>query len=613
MMYGIRPIVGTRERTDIFMEERRTTEAEQEVSPVAARSPRFRFARRFAVEALILGVGITAGVAFANLGSTGPDMPRSGSLLAQTAAVVGDAVQNAVAPATDGGTTIAIDLGVARDAETSVSEKLITGSAGSGGPSGGGSAAQAPGKATLPKPAAPSESLSPVPPKTTAAVAPTSCAFSSGGGAPKRTSVFNELAWMGSPASGGTDASAMSANEWMELRNLSGETAELDGFHIISADGSLNITIGDAPGVGNGGFALLERTDDDTVPGVAADFIYVGGLANGGEHVKLFTASCELLDEVQASAGWPAGETDTKRTMERNADGSWHTSASVGGTPKATNSAGAPPAPAEASPAQNTTSSGSGGGVGASGTGYRLTVQRSGAGSGIVQSTDGKIICGADCTEDYAPNTAVTLKAYTESGTSFGGWSMPCSGAGSCGLMMTGAFTVVATFNSVPVTIVGTDDDGSENTGTGGTGTVRVSEIMAGSDGNSDNEFVELYNPTDNPIALTGWKINKKSSTGNESLFVASSRFEGKVIPARKYFLIVHEGLYQGVTPADMSWPTSYNIAYSQNSVVLYDGTGAPVETVSWTDIPVGQSYARTSWDGSTFVVGTPTPQNSSN
>src|SRR3989344_449666 len=540
MMYSVLPVLEWA-KGQYPMDEQNTTGVEQDAAPDVARSQRFQSARRFIVEAVILCIGVFAGVAFANWRGTGPSTFQDGSFLAQTAAVVGDAVQNAVAPATDGGKTIAIDLGVARDVGKSVSEDLAAGSAGSGGSSSGGSAAQAPGKATSPKPVAPSESSSSVPPKTTAAVAPASCNFSSGGSAPKRTIVFNELAWMGSPASGETDASAMSANEWMELRNLSGETAELDGFRIMSADGSLNITIGDAPGVGNGGFALLERTDDDTVPGATADFIYVGGLANSGEHLKLFSAQCELLDEVQASAGWPAGESDTKRTMERNADGSWHTSADIGGTPKAVNSAGLP-ALADAPPAQNSssTSSGSGqtGSSGGAGTaGHRLTVQRSGAGSGIVQSTDGKIVCGSDCAEDYAPNTAVMLKAYSESGSSFAGWSGPCTGTGSCGLVMTGPFTVTAAFNSVPVTTVGTEDDGSEDAGTGGSGTVLISEIMAGSDGNSDNEFIELYNPTDSPIPFSGWTLKKKSSTGNESVLVASSRFEGKVLPANKHFL----------------------------------------------------------------------------
>lgn len=243
---------------------------------------------------------------------------------------------------------------------------------------------------------------------------------------------------------------------------------------------------------------------------------------------------------------------------------------------------------------------------------YRLTVQLSGAGSGIVQSTDMKIVCGSDCVEDYPKNASLVLKAYSESGASFAGWSMPCSGAGSCGIVLTGDTTITAFFNSVPVQVIGTEDDPNDDRASGGTGDVLISEIKAGSESNTEDEFIELYNPTASPIALTGWSIKKKTSSGSESVFVTPSRLSGKVIPAGGYFLIVHEGLYQGGTPADATWPTSYNIAYSQNSIVLYDGIGASKETVSWNAIPVGQGYARTSWDAATFVTGAPTPRNSS-
>lgn len=243
---------------------------------------------------------------------------------------------------------------------------------------------------------------------------------------------------------------------------------------------------------------------------------------------------------------------------------------------------------------------------------YRLTIQRSGPGSGIVQSDDLKIVCGPDCTEDYPKNSSLLLKAYSETGSAFAGWSMPCSGTGVCGIALTGDTTISVMFNSISIPVIGTEDDGSEDPGIGGTGKVLVSEIMAGSDGNADNEFIELYNPTDSPISLSGWMIKKRTSNGTESVLVSSLRFSGRAIPARGYFLITHEGLYQGTTPADMSWPSTYTIAYSDNSILLYDGTQRVVENVSWAVIPVGQSYARTSWDGNAFVAGAPTPRNSS-
>jgi hypothetical protein len=52
-----------------------------------------------------------------------------------------------------------------------------------------------------------------------------------------------------------------------------------------------------------------------------------------------------------------------------------------------------------------------------------LTVSRSGSGSGTVTSSPPGITCGADCTEDYAYGTQVTLTATSGSGSVFIGWS----------------------------------------------------------------------------------------------------------------------------------------------------------------------------------------------
>ncbi len=134
---------------------------------------------------------------------------------------------------------------------------------------------------------------------------------------------------------------------------------------------------------------------------------------------------------------------------------------------------------------------------------------------------------------------------------------------------------------------------------------------MAGSDGNADNEFIELYNPGSSGVVLTGWTIKKKSSTGTESTLVAASRLEGKTIMSNKYFLIGHEGGYAGATTPDMTWPVSYSLAYTNNAILLYDANGAKTEEVHWDEIQAGQSLTRSSWTSSDFAAATPSPQNS--
>jgi hypothetical protein len=53
----------------------------------------------------------------------------------------------------------------------------------------------------------------------------------------------------------------------------------------------------------------------------------------------------------------------------------------------------------------------------------KLTVTKTGTGSGTVTSVPGGISCGADCTEQYLPNSVVSLNAVPASYSTFTGWS----------------------------------------------------------------------------------------------------------------------------------------------------------------------------------------------
>ena len=134
---------------------------------------------------------------------------------------------------------------------------------------------------------------------------------------------------------------------------------------------------------------------------------------------------------------------------------------------------------------------------------------------------------------------------------------------------------------------------------------------MAGSENSSLDEFLELYNPTSCVITLSGWTIKKRTSTGNESTLVAMSRLEGKSIPAESYFLLANEGGYVGTVQPDVWWPKSYTLAYANNAIVIYNADGAKIDEAIWTEIPKGQSWARTSWSSNQFSIQNPNPQNS--
>ncbi len=143
-------------------------------------------------------------------------------------------------------------------------------------------------------------------------------------------------------------------------------------------------------------------------------------------------------------------------------------------------------------------------------------------------------------------------------------------------------------------------------------GSLFISEVMAGTEVNASDEFIELYNTTASDITLTGYSLKKKTSSGTESSLVATSRLEGKVIPAGKHFLIGHDGSYSGSVSADITFPASYSLAYTNNSVVLYDANNQKVGELSWVEITKGQSYA-CSAPASCSAQTTPNPQNSNN
>ena len=98
-------------------------------------------------------------------------------------------------------------------------------------------------------------------------------------------------------------------------------------------------------------------------------------------------------------------------------------------------------------------------GVATAGAGVLLSVTKNGTGAGTVTSSPAGIACGTDCTETAAPGTQFTLAAAASSGSTFAGWSGPCTGTAACVVTLSAATTVVATFNAsstpAPVPVAG--------------------------------------------------------------------------------------------------------------------------------------------------------------
>ncbi len=154
--------------------------------------------------------------------------------------------------------------------------------------------------------------------------------------AENKTVVINEIAWMGTEQS--------HYDEWIELKNITDEAMDLRGWRLEAEDGSPVIELDGE--IAPQGFFILERTDDSTLPGIKADLIYAGALSNQGETLRLIDKEGAVIDVVEAGEGWPAGDNQNKRAMERKttglsaAEAGWQSSQEPGGTPGAENSEG---------------------------------------------------------------------------------------------------------------------------------------------------------------------------------------------------------------------------------------------------------------------------------
>jgi hypothetical protein len=112
-------------------------------------------------------------------------------------------------------------------------------------------------------------------------------------------------------------------------------------------------------------------------------------------------------------------------------------------------------------------------------------------------------------------------------------------------------------------------------------GHVVIAEVQIGGE-NAKDEFVEVYNPTATAIPLEGWRLSKRTSSGNESNLLTS--FPQMSIAPHQSVLIVHpDGIF--AVQADATYSTTQSLS-SNNTAVLYspivDGERPVVDLVGW-------------------------------
>lgn len=140
---------------------------------------------------------------------------------------------------------------------------------------------------------------------------------------------INEVAWMGNDNS--------QYGEWIEFYNDSSGQVDLKDAVLYEGGGTTAI-IKLTKVIGPGDYYLAARSTPsvpDPLNGLADDLGSFGGsgLSNSGENLVLKSASGDVLDSVDASSGWPAGDSASKQTMQRSGN-SWITASS---TPRSQN------------------------------------------------------------------------------------------------------------------------------------------------------------------------------------------------------------------------------------------------------------------------------------
>lgn len=154
---------------------------------------------------------------------------------------------------------------------------------------------------------------------------------------------ITEINWMGSADS--------QFAEWFELYNDGADTVNLAGWKLYEdAGGQVVFTM--TKSIPSKGYLLVERTtasSPDPVPGISDESGSFGGsgFANTGESLALKDVDDALIQSLDFSSGWPAGDSTTKETMQWDGT-AWVTATA---TPKAAFSGGdsggddIPPAP----------------------------------------------------------------------------------------------------------------------------------------------------------------------------------------------------------------------------------------------------------------------------
>ena len=103
---------------------------------------------------------------------------------------------------------------------------------------------------------------------------------------------------------------------------------------------------------------------------------------------------------------------------------------------------------------------------------------------------------------------------------------------------------------------------------------IQISEILPNPVGDdTQSEWIELYNPTENDISLDGWSIADVYGA------IKTYALTGKTISAHSFFVLERSA-------------TDITLNNDQEQIVLRSPTGQLVNTAVMTNIPEGKSFS---------------------
>ena len=112
----------------------------------------------------------------------------------------------------------------------------------------------------------------------------------------QNTVIFNEIAWMGTLDS--------FQSEWIELKNISEASIHIHGWQLFDKKKDIAIIFTKEHSISPNDFFILEKTNENTLGAITADFIYTGVLNNTNEALYIFDEKCVLQDSVSANPDW---------------------------------------------------------------------------------------------------------------------------------------------------------------------------------------------------------------------------------------------------------------------------------------------------------------------